>query len=77
MLKKEETKKFGSHLGKKIQTARKAENLSVEELSRRTGLSVRRITKWETGEGARLPAVELAMLAKAMNTDLEYFLDDC
>ncbi len=77
MLKKEEAKKFGSHLGKKIQTARKTENLSLEELSRRTGLSVRRITKWETGEGARLPAVELAMLAKALHTDLEYFLDDC
>ncbi len=64
MLKKEEAQKFGSHLGKKIQMARKAEDLSLEELSRRTGLSVRRITKWETGEGARLSAVELAILQR-------------
>lgn len=77
MLKKEEAKKFGSHLGKKIQTARKTENLSLEELSNRAGISVRRIKKWEAGEGARLPAVELAMLAKALHTDLDYFLDDC
>lgn len=77
MPKKEKAKKFGGHLGKKIQTARKTENLSLEELSNQTGLSVRRITKWEAGDGVRLPAVELAMLANALHTDLEYFLDDC
>lgn len=77
MLKKEEAKKFGSHPGKKIQSARKAENLSLEELSNQTELSVRRIERWETSGGARLPAVELAMPAKALHTDLDDILDDC
>lgn len=76
MLKKEEAKKFGTHLGNRIQTIRKAENLSIEELSEQSGLSATRIRKWENGNGARLPAVELAQLAKALKTSLDYFLDD-
>lgn len=76
MLKKEDAKKFGIHLGNRIQTIRKAENLSIEELSEQSGLSATRIRKWENGSGARLPAVELAQLAKALKTSLDYFLDD-
>lgn len=76
MLKKEDAKKFGAHLGNKIQTIRKTENLSIEELSEQSGLSVTRIRKWENGSGARLPVVELAQLAKALKTSLDYFLDD-
>lgn len=59
----------------KLQSLRKKEGLSQEQLAERLNVTRQAISKWETGEG--MPDVDnLLPLARLLHTTVDYLLDE-
>jgi transcriptional regulator with XRE-family HTH domain len=66
---------INSPVGKKIKTIRESKNLSIEEISERSGLSKEQIISIE--EGQNLPSLgPLIKIARALGVRLGTFMDD-
>ena len=61
-------------VGALLQSGRKAQDLSAEDLSAKTGLDAKLLGKYEYGEAA-IPVHHLTILAEAVHLDLSYFAD--
>ena len=61
-------------IGEKIRQQRRFMNIRQEELSKRVGVSLKTIQRWENGE--RSPRMgEIESLSKALEKPLSYFID--
>ena len=63
-----------NHFGKRLKITRIQNNLSQQELSKRTGLSQAIISKYESKRDITPNAVSVYLLAKALNISSEYLL---
>lgn len=61
-------------VGKKIKELRLARNLTLKDLSERTGLSVGHLSQFERGIGS-LSMHSLELVAEALGTQISYFLE--
>lgn len=61
-------------VGALLQSARRAQEASIEDISARTGLDTDLLQRYEYGEFA-IPAHHLTVLAQAVQRDLSYFSD--
>ena len=48
---KEQTVKIFKRFGERIQYVRKTERITLDELSKQSGLSIGQLRKWESGKG--------------------------
>ena len=48
---KEQTGKIFKRFGERIQYIREVENITLDELSKQSGLSIGQLRKWESGKG--------------------------
>lgn len=70
-MKKPTTEMF-KRFGERIQYIRKVEHITLDELSKQSGLSVGQLRKWESGNSLECPATDMYYIAKALNVDMEY-----
>lgn len=69
---KEQTSKIFKRFGERIQYIRKVEHITLDELSKQSGLSVGQLCKWESGNSLDCPATDMYFIAKALNVDMDY-----
>ena len=69
---KEQTVKIFKRFGERIQYIREVENITLDELSKQSGLSIGQLRKWESGNSLDCPATDMYYIAKALNVDMEY-----
>ena len=62
---KEQTVKIFKRFGERIQYVRKTERITLDELSKQSGLSIGRLRKWESGNSLDCPASNMCYIAKA------------
>jgi len=61
-------------IGVLLQSARKSEDMSLEDLSEATKISIAELSQYEIGE-AVIPMHQLTTLASAVNRNMDYFLE--
>ncbi len=71
-MKNEEQKRVFRRIGERIQYIRKVDEVTIEELSRRTNLSIEQIQKWEMGESEKFPVTDICLIAKSLGVGIEY-----
>ena len=69
---KKPTTEIFKRFGERIQYIRKVEHITLDELSKQSGLSVGQLRKWESGNSLECPATDMYYIAKALNVDMEY-----
>lgn len=69
---KEQTTEIFKRFGERIQYVRKIEHITLDELSKQSGLSIGQLRKWESGNSLDCPATDMYFIAKALNVDMEY-----
>lgn len=69
---KEQTVKIFKRFGERIQYIREVEHITLDELSKQSGLSIGQLRKWESGNSLDCPATDMYYIAKALNVDMEY-----
>lgn len=69
---KEQTVKIFKQFGERIQYIREVEHITLDELSKQSGLSIGQLRKWESGNSLDYPATDMYFIAKALNVDMEY-----
>lgn len=69
---KEQTSEIFKRFGERIQYVRKTEHITLDELSKQSGLSIGQLRKWESGNSLDCPATDMYFIAKALNVDMEY-----
>lgn len=69
---KEQTTEIFKRFGERIQYVRKTEHITLDELSKQSGLSIGQLRKWESGNSLDCPATDMYFIAKALNVDMEY-----
>ncbi|MEI3299694.1 MAG: helix-turn-helix transcriptional regulator [Eubacterium sp.] len=69
---KEQTTEIFKRFGERIQYVRKTEHITLDELSKQSGLSIGQLRKWESGNSLDCPATDMYLIAKALNVDMEY-----
>ena len=62
---KEQTSEMFKRFGERIQYIREVENISLDELSKQSGLSIGQLRKWESGNSLDCPASNMCYIAKA------------
>lgn len=65
-----------SEMGRRLRSARLAQNLTVEEVAERSGISPRTILRLEGGEGSRLDNLIKLLRGLGKITALEAFLPE-
>lgn len=68
----EQTKKIFKRIGERIQHICKMDDITIEELSKRTEIPLARLQKWEIGDSMKCPATDMYLIAKALEIDMEY-----
>lgn len=70
---------YTTQISERIRYMREDANMSYEELSEKTGISIEHLKQWETTECGTLPAVEVAFLCEVfpisintLYTDMEF-----
>ena len=69
---KEQTVKIFKRFGERIQYIREVEHITLDELSKQSGLSIGQLRKWESGNSLDCPATDMYYSAKALTVDMEY-----
>ena len=69
---KEQTTEIFKRFGERIQYVRKTEHITLDELSKQSGLSIGQLRKWESGNSLDCPATDMYFIAKALNVDMDY-----
>lgn len=69
---KEQTSEIFKRFGERIQYIREVEHITLDELSKQSGLSIGQLRKWESGNSLDCPATDMYYIAKALNVDMEY-----
>jgi transcriptional regulator with XRE-family HTH domain len=65
-----------SILGRKIAKARNEMNLSIDQLAESSTVSERQLRMLERGSSKKISSTHALTLARALNVDIEYLLDD-
>lgn len=69
---KKTTTEIFKRFGERIQYIRKVEHITLDELSKQSGLSVWQLRKRESGNSLDCPAMDMYFIAKALNVDMDY-----